>query len=199
VKKLLFLLLLSSVQFCGAEPSANLTSRLEPVPPFPAVRKAAEAVHIPLEGMTPLNDSGALAPGNSVTALITLHQKGNRRTQWLVYFEVVAGTNSVKAKKPMVLYNSMGDKFEFARSPATFSIRAFGPYVDTASFWGNPVPKDKHANAFVDGSFLGLGLDQGSSSKAPGHQSRHPGHRRPTRDSHQTVQGRLQEIPSGLV
>jgi hypothetical protein len=164
VKNFFLLLLLLAAQLCRAEPSTNLISRLEPVPPFPAARKAAEAVHIPLEGMTPLNDTGALAPGNSVTALITLHQKGNRRTQWLVYFEVVAGTNSAKAEKPMVLFNSMGNKFEFASAPAEFSIRALGPYVDTESFWGNPVAKDKFAHASVDGAFLGLGLDKGAAA-----------------------------------
>lgn len=164
MKKFLAVFLLLAARFCAADPSTNLISRLEPVPPFPAVQKAAHAVHIPLKGMTPLNNTDALAPGNSVTALITLHQKGNRRTQWLVYFEVVAGTNSAKAEKPMVLYNSMGDKFEFAHSPASFSIRALGPYVDTDSFWGNPVPKDKFAHTSVDGAFLGLGLDKGAAA-----------------------------------
>ena len=120
-------------------------------------------MHIPLEGMKPHNDTSVLAPGNSVTALITLHQKGNRLTQWLIYFEVVAGTNSAKPEKPMVLYNSMGDKFEFTHSPAAFSIRSIGPYVDSDSFWGNPVPKDKGARTSIDGAFLALGLDQGAT------------------------------------
>jgi hypothetical protein len=164
VKKSILLLLLLATQFCRAEPSTNLISRLEPVPPFPAARKAARAVDIPLESMTPLNNTGALAPGNSVTALITLHQKGNRRTQWLVYFEVVDGTNSAKAEKPMVLYNAMGDKFEFASATAAFKIRALGPYVDAESFWGSPVAKDKFARASVDGAFLGLGLDKGAAA-----------------------------------
>ena len=166
MKKFLLLLLLPllAARFCAAEPATNLISRLEPVPPFAAAQKAAQAAHIPLDGMTALNDTGGLGPGNSITALITLHQKGNRRTQWLVYFEIVAGTNSTKAEKPMVLYNSMGDKFEFTRSPATFSIRALGPYVDTTSFWGNPVAKDKYARVSIDGNFLGLGLDKGAAA-----------------------------------
>jgi hypothetical protein len=164
VKKFLLLLLFLTARVCSAEPATNLISRLEPVPAFPEVWKAAGTAHIPLDGMTPLDDTGTLAPGNSVTALITLHQKGNRRTQWLVYFEIVAGTNSAKTEKPMVLYNSMGDKFEFTRSPAMFSIRALGPYVDTESFWGNPVPKDKYARVSIDGNFLGLGLDKGAAA-----------------------------------
>jgi hypothetical protein len=164
VKKILLLLLLLAARFCSADPYTNLISHLEPVPPFPDVQKAAVAAHIPLDGMTPANNAGTLAPGNSITALITLHQKGNRRTQWLVYFEVVAGTNSAKAEKPMVVYNSMSNKFEFARSPAAFSIRTLGPYVDTRSVWGNPVPRDKYGRASIDGSFLGLGLDKGAAT-----------------------------------
>ncbi len=64
----------------------------------------------------------------------------------------------------MVLYNSVGHKFEFAHSPAAFSIRSIGPYVDSDSFWGNPVPKDKGARASIDGAFLSLGLDQGAAA-----------------------------------
>ncbi|HTR43381.1 MAG TPA: hypothetical protein VMH87_17350 [Pseudomonadales bacterium] len=148
----------------NAEPSTNLLSRLEPVPPFPELQKAAKTMHIPLDGMKPLTNAPVLVPGNSITALITLHQKGNRLTQWLVYFEVVASTNSTKPEKPLVLYNSMGDKFEFTRSPAAFSIRSIGPYVDSDSFWGNPVAKDKRANAAIDGAFLSLGLDKGAAA-----------------------------------
>jgi hypothetical protein len=164
VKKFLVLFLLLAARFCGAEPETNLISRLEPIPPFPEIQKAARTMRIPLAGMKPGTDTNTLAPGNSITALITLHQKGHHLTQWLVYFEVVAGTNSAKPEKPMALYNSMGHKFEFVGSPATFSIRTVGPYVDSDSFWGNPVPKDKRANASIDGSFLALGLDKGAAA-----------------------------------
>jgi hypothetical protein len=164
VKYFLIAVLLLAARFCGAEPETNLLSRLQPIPPFPEVAAAAKTAGIPLDGIHPSTNSGALASGDSVTALITLHQKGNRRTQWLVYFQIGAGTNSAKAEKSTVLYNSMGDKFEFVRSPVTFNIRTLGPYVDSDSFWGNPVPKDKHARAFVDGSFLSLGLDKGAAA-----------------------------------
>ncbi len=75
MKKFLLLLLLLAAQFCRAEPATNLISRLEPVPPFPELQKTAKTMHIPLEGMKPLNNTGVLSPGNSITALITLHQK----------------------------------------------------------------------------------------------------------------------------
>ena len=156
------LILLLAAPLCSRGQSTNLLSRLEPIPPFPELQAAAKAAGIPLEGMS--SDNNSLAPGNSITALITLHQKGNRLSQWLVYFEVVDGTNDTKPEKPMVLYNSLGDKFEFVRSPITFNIRTIGPYLDSESFWGNPVPKDKQASADADGAFLSLGLDKGAAT-----------------------------------
>ncbi len=159
---LLILIVLFATRFCFAKPATNLLSLLQPVPPFPEVRIIAKSYGIPLEGFNASTNSNRLAPGDSLTALITLHQRGNRRTQWLVYFQVTApgNTRSAKPDKPEVLYNSIGDKFEFSNSPATFHIRAIGPYVDTASFWGQPVPKDKSAQAGVNGGFLGIGMDK---------------------------------------
>jgi hypothetical protein len=95
-----------------------------------------------------------------------VHQKGNHRTEWLVYFQVVPATNDPPAKppKPEVLYNSTGDKFEFAKSPVAFHIRTLGPYVDTESFWGKPVAKDNDAQVSVNGAYLGLGLDKGAAA-----------------------------------
>lgn len=94
-----------------------------------------------------------------------MHQKGGLQTEWLVYFQVIATTNdpAEKTNKPEVLYNSMGDKFEFSNSPVTFHIRAIGPYTDYSSFWGKPVAKDNNASASVNGTFLGLGLERGTA------------------------------------
>jgi hypothetical protein len=166
VKNLLLLIFLLAAPFCNAEEATNLLSKLEPVPPFPEVQQEAKKDGIPLDGINPSASTNALAPGDSITALITLHQKGNRRTQWLVYFQIIPPTNQPDAKpdKPTVLYNSLGHKFEFASAPAIFSIRALGPYVDTVSIWGQPVSKDKYAQASVDGNFLGLGMDKAAAA-----------------------------------
>ncbi len=166
LRPLLLLIALFAARLCHAGPATNLAALLEPVPPFPELRTAAKSYGIPLEGFSHSTNSSDLAPGDSLTALITLHQKGNHRTQWLIYFQVtVAGdTRSAKPDKPEVLYNSLGDKFEFSNSPATFRIRALGPYVDTASFWGQPVPKDKYAQADIDGGFLGIGMDKAAAA-----------------------------------
>lgn len=160
------ILLFAAVALCAAAQDTNLLYRLEAIPPFPELRDAAIAGGIPFEGMISANNTGSLAPGDSVTALITLHQNGNRRTQWLVYFEVVAKSNRAASRpaKPVVLYNSMGDKFEFPPSPVTFRIRTLGPYVDSRSIWGTPVPKDNYGHASVNGNFLALGLDKSAAT-----------------------------------
>lgn len=169
-------LLLACLSASGQD--SNLLSKLEPVPLFPELRTAATADAIPVAGIVPAAPTSELSPGDSLTALITLHQKGNRRTEWLVYFQVIALTNDSSAKppKPEVLYNSVGDKFEFADSPVTFRIRTLGPFMEAASFSaagqmrvvgenrsGKPMVKDNTASASVNGTFLSLGLDQGAA------------------------------------
>ncbi len=165
MKSLLALLFTLAALIGAAAQNSNLLSRLEPVPPFPALRAAAVKDGIPLDGFDSA-PSNSLTPGDSISALITLHQKGNHRTQWLIYFEVMAVSNRPPAQtiKPVVLYNSMGDKFEFKRAPVGFRIRTIGPYVDSASIWGAPVPKDNYGRARVNGTFLGLGLDKSAAT-----------------------------------
>jgi hypothetical protein len=144
----------------------NLFSKLEPVPLFPELRTTALSNAIAVDGISPGTASNSLSPGDSLTALITLHQTGNRRTQWLVYFQVVPPTNHStpgQPDKPEVLYNSTGDEFEFSNSPVKFHIRTIGPYAETTSFWGKPVVKDDSANTSVNGAYLGLGLDKGAA------------------------------------
>jgi len=151
--------------FSAAANDTNLLSKLVAVPPFAEVRAKAATDGIPLDGITPGGPTNSLAPGDSLTALITLHQKGNRRTEWLVYFDVAAQTNNpAKTNKPEVLYDSTGDKFVFSNSPVTFHIRSLGPYTDYDSFWGKPIAKDNSASASVNGTFLGLGLEGGAEA-----------------------------------
>jgi len=163
-RRLSVLVLLLAAPFCSDGQPTNLLSRLTPIPPFLEVQAAAKAAGIPLDGMDPATNSDALSPGNSVTALITLHQKGNRLTQWLVYFQVVSPPKGKgpKPAKPLVLYTSLGGKFEFPRIPAVFRIRTIGPYEITDS-WKNPSVRDKSAQVTIDGGFLGLGLDKGAA------------------------------------
>ena len=62
--------------------------------------------------------------------------------------------------KPLVLYTRTGHKFEFSRSRAAFHIRTIGPYVNAASFWGEPEPRADTAAASVNKTFLSIGLDR---------------------------------------
>jgi hypothetical protein len=154
------------IVFAAGAQDTNLLLKLDPVPPFPELRAAATADGIPVDGIVPSKSSNSLAAGDSLTALITLHQKGKTRTEWLVYFQVTPATNELAAKppKPEVLYNSAGDKFEFGRSPVVFCIRTLGPYVETKSFFGKPAAKDNTAQVSVNGEFLNLGLDKGAAA-----------------------------------
>jgi hypothetical protein len=146
--------------------ATNFIARLEPIPPFPACQAAAQANGIPWRGMDPLAETGSLAPGNSETALITLHEKGPQSTQWLIYFQVVAVTNAAntsppKPDDPIVLYTSIGGKFEFTNSPAMLRVRTLGPFVETNFSHSRyqPMLIDKSARITVNQTFLGLGLD----------------------------------------
>lgn len=164
VRHALFGLLLAV--FTAGGQGTNLLLSLDPLPPFSELRSAAAADGIPVEGIVPAASTNSLAAGDSLTALITLYQKGKYRTQWLVYFKVVPTTNDPPAKlpKPRVVYISTGDKFEFARSPVSFRIRTIGPYVNTESFFGKPVAKDNGAQVSVNGAFLNLGLNKGAAA-----------------------------------
>lgn len=161
MKRLFILIFALTPLLCAIGRDTNLLSRLESVPPFPELRTVAKTNDIPLEGIGPVTVTNVL-PGDSLATLITLHQKRNRLTQWLVYFEVVAVSNRppVRPSKPVVIYNSMGDKFEFSNTPVAFRIRTIGPYVNSQSIWGAPVPRDDFGRASVNGTFLALGLDK---------------------------------------
>ncbi|HEX3625980.1 MAG TPA: hypothetical protein VH280_11205 [Verrucomicrobiae bacterium] len=163
--KSVFILLFAFIPlFSAIGQDTNLLSHLEAVPPLPEVRLVAKTNNISLDGIGPATSMNVM-PGDSLTALITLHQKRDRLTQWLVCFDVVAVSNRppshpAKSQKPIVLYNSIGDKFEFSNTPVVFRIRSIGPYVESASIWGAPVPKDDDARASVNGTFLALGMDK---------------------------------------
>jgi hypothetical protein len=161
VKSLLILLFALLALFSADAQETNALPHLEPVPPLTDLRTVAKTNDIPLDGIGPLKGTNVLQ-GDSLTTLITLHQKRGRLTQWLVYFQVIAISNEPpsRAANPIVLYNSAGDEFQFSNIPVTFRIRTIGPYVESASVWGAPVPKDDDARASVNGTFLALGLDR---------------------------------------
>jgi hypothetical protein len=162
---IVFCFLLPAMYAASGE-DTNYVSKLEPEPLFADLLAAATNTGIPLGGLVPTASTNGLSPGDSLTAVITLHQAGHRRTEWLAHFQVMAATNPPEAKpaKPEVLYNAEGDRFEFVRSPAQFRIRTMGPYVETVPFWGKPRAKDESACVSVNGALLSLGLDKGAAA-----------------------------------
>ncbi len=160
----------SEILVHGTEAATNFLAKLDPVPPFPACQAAAMANGIPLTAIDGLAETLSLAPGDSETTLITLHEKGRPCTQWLIYFEAVARTNAppVKPEAPMVVYTSTGGKFEFARSPATIQIRTLGPFIEPASGHhrprSQPTMVDKSVKVTVNQILLGVGLDQATAA-----------------------------------
>jgi len=139
----------------------NSNPKLAAIPPCDALVAAAKADGIPLDGIAPAGEAGSLSAGASITALVTLRQKGDRCTQWLFYVEAMppgAKDQSSKPQKPMVLYSCSGHKFEFASAPVPVRLRTVGPFVTPSS-----KKKDiqtKEARFALDKGFLGLGLEQ---------------------------------------
>jgi hypothetical protein len=161
--------ILMELPLCGAKPVSELFSRLQRVSPFPAVVAVAQANHIPLQPFDPpaAATGGKVAPGDSVTALVTLSQKGGRRTQWLLFLQAVEPgprENAGKPLAPAVYFSSCGNKFEFPSSPAFVSLRSIGPFTEAGPDGKSLVPQDKAARFMVDQGILGIGLDRAAAA-----------------------------------
>ncbi|HEY3861527.1 MAG TPA: hypothetical protein VGO59_06520 [Verrucomicrobiae bacterium] len=161
-----FLAALLAVSLGRAEADSNLISRLEPVAPFPALSAAAQADGIPLMGIDAPSDGKALSPGDTVAALVTLNEKGARRSQWLVHIEVAKSTNAPSAEDlaPCVMHTSTGHKYEFSSAPAELLVRTIGPFADPKAGRKRSAAKDKSATIDVNKDFLAIGLDSGAAA-----------------------------------
>ena len=140
-------------------------AKLAPVAACPALVDAARAANLPLAGIDPPGEAGSLNPGDSVTALITLFEKGRRPAQWLLEVEAVAPNEAEKAAKlraPWVWYTSAGDKLEFASAQAPVSLLLLGPFAGAAG--KAPSTKEQKARFTLDKGFLGLGLDDAAAA-----------------------------------
>ena len=160
--------ILSELPLRGAITVPDPFSKLETVPPFPAVVAVAQANHIPLQPFDPpATTDSKVTPGDSVTALVTLFQKGGHQTQWLLYLQAVEPVPKEKAGKPLapvVFFSSCGNKFEFASSPAFVSLRSIGPFTEPGTDGKLPVLQDKDARFTVDQGILGIGLDRAAAA-----------------------------------
>lgn len=150
----------------GAEDKSDWTGKFRPTAPCAAAVASAQANKIPVNQIDPTLDGDALNQGDSITGLVTLHEKGARQTQWLVYMEVVTPgpkDDLDKPQKPMVLYTTGGNKFEFGSSPKMVTVRTLGPFVESSDK-RKIKADDKTARFALDKGFLSLGLDRGAAA-----------------------------------
>jgi hypothetical protein len=134
--------------------------------PLPSVIAAAQANGIPLKEMDSFVATNTINPGDSLTVLVTLREKGNRRTQWLIYFKAAAPTGEEQARESTnttVIYNSLGTKLKFVSSPAFVTVRTLGPYAEPGAQKERKA-NDTTARISLDKGFLALGLDQAAAA-----------------------------------
>ena len=154
---------LSAAATCLA--ATNL-SRLDAVAPCASLVAAAQANSIPLEQIDPATEEDRLNPGDSISALITLFEKG-RHKQWLVYLEVVAPTAEESAQKPrppMVLYSSYGGTQACVSAPAFVVVRTFGPFANADKPRKPAKAPEKGARFELNQGFLSLGLHEAAAA-----------------------------------
>lgn len=159
-----FLVFLAGRAWGGQETGPDF-SKLAPASPCAELTAEAQARRIPLEGLDASGEPGRLDPGDSFTALVTLCEKGGRRTQWLLYLETLPPKPKQpagKSPKPMVIYSWRSNKFEFASTPALVRLRTLGPFAGTGA---KREKLEDHSVSFsLDKGFLGLGLDVGAAT-----------------------------------
>ena len=151
----------------GAAENLPDFSKFAAAPLHPALVAAAQTNHIPLEGMDAPTNTGTINPGDSITALLTLHQKEAATSQWLLYVQAVEQGPKDKPPKPApptVLYASTGQKMEFTSSPSWVELRTLGPFADGYHKKKPPVARDDHARFTLDKGFLALGMDQAAAA-----------------------------------
>jgi hypothetical protein len=155
------LFMLLATPLGGAEAALDFKSRLAPVPLCGALLAAARSNQIPVASFDPMVESDTIGPGDSVTAVVTLCEKGPRQSQWLLCLESVRAEPKEQAEnipKTMVIYNSFGNKLEFRSSPAFATVRILGPFDSSG---GKPAKvQDRKARFALDKGYLGIGLDQ---------------------------------------
>jgi len=136
----------------------NLLSRIYDGPPCAELLAVAGAQQIPTRQIDSLSEASKLNPGDSITALVVLNEKGQRRTQWLLYLRASADSRP-QSSNTMVMYSSTGSKLEFHSAPVPVTLRTFGPF-DASPRKRVLKRRDKTADFALDQGFLALGLDK---------------------------------------
>jgi hypothetical protein len=139
--------------------------KLVPIALCPAALQVAQTNNIPLAGIDPPGGTNRLNPGDSITGLITLFEKGGKKTQWLLYVVAAEPTQEEKARtnKPSrIAYVGVGDKVEFSDSETPANLRLLGPFA--AGTGKAPKVKDQTVHLALNEGFLGIGLDQAAAA-----------------------------------
>jgi hypothetical protein len=151
--------ILSPVGLRAMEAGAEMP-KFAAVAPFADLAAQAQALDIPLSGVDPAGEPGALDPGDSFTAIITFFEKG-RRTQWLLFLRALpVDTNGAALKEPeqTVLYSGRSNRFEFVSSPIPARLQTFGPFNGKPG--KSPKSRSQTKACILDKGYLSLGLDQ---------------------------------------
>jgi hypothetical protein len=149
----------------AAETGADL-AKFAVIAPFSNLVAEAQARNIPLSGADPVGEPGVLNAGDSFTAIVTLCEKGGKRTQWLLYLRALPADATItitnapdKPRKPMVLYSGRSNRFEFASSRAPVRLETLGPFTAKSS-----KAKDQSESFALDKGLLSLGLDHAAAT-----------------------------------
>lgn len=146
----------------GAENKTDVVEKLQPVEPCTAAFAWAHANRLALNQIDAPLEGDVLNPGDSITGLITLREKGKHQMQWLVYSEIVKSAprdDIAKEAKPMVLCTTLGNKLEFKSSPVMVNVRTIGPFLESGDKRKTKV-EEESARFPLDKGFLSLGLDR---------------------------------------
>lgn len=130
--------------------------------PLGSVLAVARRAQIPIDRFDEAKERTHLQPGDGVTALVTLTDDDEFK-QWLVRFEVAELTEKemgMPPYKPVKLYATTGNVFEFTGTRAALSVAVLGPF-DRADERRERSPvgvTEKHARILIDSEFLALGF-----------------------------------------
>ncbi len=128
------------------------------LPPQADLVAYAAAHGLPLSGIDETPRGTAGAPGDSVTALITLRE-GQALRQWLVRLELAPPTDKERKANsvPESAVTVNGHDYHFSGGdPLALDIRVAGPFVPGKK----PPTEEKTARTLVPPNFLALGLDE---------------------------------------
>jgi hypothetical protein len=121
----------------------------------PAMKAAAEAAKLPIEGIKLRPAAARPAAGDQVVALVSLVSAGDPTKQWLLRVQMAEAAGPASGSRDVTLYTSVGDAFVFhSAATAAMDLDIIGPVVA-----GQPYGAHRHRVA-ASPDFLGLDLDR---------------------------------------